>query len=167
MKRLTKARIGTSSLVFLSLATCGQPRSGQQLSNTQTGTAPVAAVEKSRPYGDALTVALLRSPQDAKTKKPSPEIPQDKKATRVYVIRVIDAKSKSPVAKANVTVELADSSKTKWQGRTDSKGVFRFTWAPTARFIKAHISVQAPGFWTVDDANALVEERIIQMNRGD
>jgi hypothetical protein len=89
------------------------------------------------------------------------------KGTRTYLIRVIDTQSKAPVSKVKITVLLDDSAKTKWTGYTDSKGVFQFKWHAIAQSVKAHISIQAKGFMTLDDYNLLIEDRVIPLNRAD
>jgi hypothetical protein len=164
---MVKALISVS-LVSVSLTSCELMRPGLPASQTRhpediQETLQVASMEQPSVYARTASVRLLSSPRGPKTKGPES---QDKKATRVYVIRVIDEISGRPVTKAVVTVELlAMSDKSKWLGRTNSRGVFTFTWEPNTRSVRAHILVQAPGFWSVDDDNVLVEERIIQLKK--
>jgi hypothetical protein len=139
--------------VFIGLATSERGEPATRISQCP-GTTVFARVEKVRPYADSLKTLTSRNLQG-------------KNIARIYVIRVIDGTSRRPVPKASVTVELASSSKTKWEGRTDSEGVFAFTWEVNTGFVKGHIVVQAPGFWTVDDYNVVVEERIIPLKKED
>ena len=111
-------------------------------------------------------LSLVAPLPDLSTNEVAPNELQEKKPAKVYLIRVVD-ESKNPVVKAKVTVELANNTKAKWQGDTDSEGIFKFTWEPTNRPVQAHISVEAPGFWSVDDYNALAEDRLFQLKRSD
>ena len=98
-----------------------------------------------------------------------PSVPHNTqdKGIRTYVIRVIDTQSKAPVNKAKISVQLDDSAKTKWGGYTDSKGLFQFKWLTTTQSVKAHISIEAQGFMTLDDYNVLMEDRVIPLTRAD
>jgi hypothetical protein len=125
----------------------------------------VAMMEHSTTSVGGPVVAFFPPPSDVK--KPSPGTIANQKITHIYVIKVVDGKSKEPVAKANVTVELVNTARTKWGGHTDAKGAFTFMWEPNTRSTKAHISIQAPGFWSVDDDNVLADERIFQLKRDD
>jgi hypothetical protein len=87
------------------------------------------------------------------------------KKTKPYIIRVIDIDSKSPIAKAKVTVELENDAKTAWTGLTDSNGVFQFKWDAITPRIKAHTSVEARGFASLDDFQPLIEDRIIGLSK--
>lgn len=102
----------------------------------------------------------------------SPNIPvrenrQEKLSKGLHVVKVIEAESGSPVPKATVTVELEDSSKRKWTGSTDSNGVFVFTCEFANGSVKAHISIEATGFWTFDDHFPLLEARVIPLRKTD
>jgi hypothetical protein len=90
---------------------------------------------------------------------------QDKNL-RIYVIRVIDATSGTPIRKADVVVEL-QNNKTQWRGQTDALGIFHFTCEPPRRPAPVHISIQAPGYWTLDDYNVLLEERVMHLRKAD
>jgi hypothetical protein len=90
-----------------------------------------------------------------------------KKSTRLYVIHVIDISSKAPISNAKVTVELDNAAKTKWTGSTDAKGLFQFRWDAVTASVKAHISVQAQGFSSLDDFNLLMEDRVFELTKAD
>lgn len=98
---------------------------------------------------------------------PVRETRQEKRSKGLHVVKVIEAESGSPVPKATVAVELEDSSKRKWAGSADSNGVFVFTCELANGSVKAHISIEATGFWTLDDHFPLVEARIIQLRKAD
>jgi predicted carbohydrate-binding protein with CBM5 and CBM33 domain len=85
--------------------------------------------------------------------------------TKVYIIRVIDNGSKTPVAKAKISVELENDAKTKWTGTTDENGVFQFRWDAITPRIKSHTSVEAHGYTSIDDFEPLIEDRIIGLTR--
>ncbi len=87
------------------------------------------------------------------------------KKTKPYIIRVIDNGSKTPLAKAKITVELENDAKTKWTGITDENGVFQFKWDAVTPRIKSHTSVEARGYTSVDDFEPLIEDRIIGLTR--
>lgn len=87
------------------------------------------------------------------------------KKTKLYIIRVIDSASRTPINKAKVTVELENSAKTKWTGLTDANGFFEFKWNAVTPRIKAHTSVEAPGFASLDDFQPLIEDRIIALSK--
>ena len=101
------------------------------------------------------------------SRAPVPDDHQGNQTQGLHVIRVIDAVSKVPVAKAKVTVELENPAKTKWEGHTDGKGVFTFICELPNGSVKAHTSVDAPGFWSLVDYFPLIEERVLALNRTD
>ena len=88
-------------------------------------------------------------------------------APRIFQIKVIDAVSGAPIGKADVTVEVQNSSKTKWTGRTDSKGIFSFTCGLANGSVRAHLSIEATGYWVLDDYFPLSEERVIELKKAD
>ena len=90
---------------------------------------------------------------------------QDQKG--LHVIRVVEARSKAPVARAKVSVELENPAKTKWEGQTDSKGLFTFICEMPNGSVKAHTSVDATGYWSLVDYFPLAEERVIELTRTD
>lgn len=87
------------------------------------------------------------------------------KKTKLYIIRVIDSASRTPIDKAKVRVELDNSAKTKWTGFTDANGFFEFKWNAITPRIKAHTSVEARGFASLDDFQPLIEDRIIGLSK--
>jgi len=93
------------------------------------------------------------------TDTPSPQ------KTKAYIIRVVDNGSKTPVAKAKITVELEDDAKTKWNGTTDENGIFQFRWLAITPHIRTHTSVEAHGYSFVEDFEPLIEDRIISLTR--
>ncbi len=95
-----------------------------------------------------------------------PPVPtyQEEKPTRLYVIRVVDSVSKDPITHAKVRVEIGDPPK-KRNGYTDSQGFFSFTWELTKTHPKSHVSVEAPGYTTIDDFGPLIEDRLIQLTK--
>lgn len=90
---------------------------------------------------------------------------QEKKSTRLYVIRVVDSVSKDPIPHAKVRVEIGNPPKDKRNGYTDSQGFFSFSWELTKTHPKSHVLVQAPGYTTVDDFAPLIEDRLIQLTK--
>ena len=85
--------------------------------------------------------------------------------TKPYIIRVIDSDAKTPIPKAKITVELENETKTKWTGLTDPNGVFQFKWDAITPRLKAHTSVEAHGFTSVDNFQPLIEDRIIGLTK--
>lgn len=97
--------------------------------------------------------------------QPTTGTPDPQKKTKLYIIRVIDSASRTPINKAKVMVELDNLAKTKWTALTDTNGFFEFKWDAVAPAVKAHISIQAHGFASLDSYNVLIEDRIISLTR--
>jgi hypothetical protein len=111
-----------------------------------------------------------RSPESSKA--PVQDSHQRDEAKGRHTIRVIDASSKAPVVKANVTVELKNTSSNakraaRWQGRTDAKGSFAFICEMPNGSTKTHISIEAAGYWTLDDEFLLAEDRVFRLQKSD
>lgn len=94
---------------------------------------------------------------------------QDQEQTRNYIIRVVDADSKTvpkdPIPHAKVQVEIGDPLQATKNGYTDARGLFSFTWQPAGINTRAHISVEAKGFDSKEEASTLIEDRIIGLTR--
>ncbi len=86
---------------------------------------------------------------------------------RPYQVKVIDATTRRPVAKAKVTIELQNASKTKWEGRTDPDGVFTFRCDLPNGSVRARTAIEATGYWTMDGWFPLIEERVIELKKAD
>lgn len=97
--------------------------------------------------------------------QPTTGTPDTQKKTKLYIIRVIDSASRTPINKARVTVELDNPAKTKWTGLTDANGFFEFKWDVVTPAVKAHTSIEAHGFASLDSYNVLIEDRIISLTR--
>lgn len=111
----------------------------------------------------------LQMPTSAAAEQQTPSATDDSKQnpTRLYVIRVIDGTSRSPVKKAKVWVELENRAKTRWAGSTDSNGIFQFRWDASPGHVRAHIEIRAPGYMTLVDRDLLMEDTLIDLNKAD
>lgn len=89
------------------------------------------------------------------------------KESKVHIIRIIDDTSGSPVRKANVKAELGNFSRRKWEGHTDSNGIFSFDCELPNGSVKMRITIEAKGFWTVDEIFPLTKERVVQLHKED
>lgn len=89
-----------------------------------------------------------------------------------HLIRISDEASGSPIqgALVTVTVELKGLSQTKTiahqVGRTNASGVFVFS-CPPYGFAQMHTSVEAIGFWAVEDDSPLIREHKISLLKTD
>jgi hypothetical protein len=85
-----------------------------------------------------------------------------------HLIRIIDEASGSPIqdARVTVTVELKSVSETRTiaheVGCTNASGVFAFS-CPRYGSAQMHTSVEATGFWAVDDDSPLVRQHEISL----
>lgn len=83
-----------------------------------------------------------------------------------HLIRISDETSGAPIpdARVTVTVELKGLSETKTiahqVGRTNANGVFVFN-CPPYGFAQMHTSMEATGFWAVEDGSPLVRQHEI------
>jgi hypothetical protein len=78
------------------------------------------------------------------------------------VVRVIDSGSRKPIPHAKVWVEIGDTG-TARNGYTDDRGAFTFSWRLGSP--ETHITVEAPGYMTVEDYHTLIEDRMIQLTK--
>jgi hypothetical protein len=85
-----------------------------------------------------------------------------------HLIRIFDEASGAPIqnARVTVTVELKSASATKTiareVGRTNASGIFAFS-CPRYGFAQMHTSVEATGFWAVEDESPLVRQHEISL----
>jgi hypothetical protein len=90
---------------------------------------------------------------------------------RAEIVRALDAATALPVKDATVTVRLRRRSAMDEiihkKGRTNAQGIFAFTFEEANGWAKASVSVDAPGYWGVDDESSLTDERIITLYRLD
>lgn len=97
---------------------------------------------------------------------------QGNEAKGRHTITVIDAASRAPVVKASITVKVRrafNNSKCAghWEGHTDAKGGFTFICDVPNGSVRTHISIQAAGYWTLDDESFLAEDRVFQLQKAD
>lgn len=94
---------------------------------------------------------------------------QSQEHTRNYIIRVVDADSKTvpkdPIAHAKVQVEIGDPPQATKNGYSDARGLFVFTWKPAGINTRAHITIEAKGFDLKEEISTLVEDRIIGLTK--
>lgn len=84
-------------------------------------------------------------------------------AGHTYIIRVVAADSQAPITNARVQVEIPGASKK--QGRTDKAGMFSFTSESQGKTVRVHISVQAQGFFPLDDFRDLAQDTLIPLSK--
>jgi hypothetical protein len=88
---------------------------------------------------------------------------------RAQIVRVLDAATGLPIQDAAVTVHLPRRSvmneMIRKEGRTNSQGVFVFTFEEENRRSQVFISVDAEGYWGIDDESRLADERVIRLYR--
>jgi hypothetical protein len=88
---------------------------------------------------------------------------------RAQIVRVLDAATGLPIQDATVTVRLprrsARSEMIRKEGRTNSQGVFVFTFEEENRRAQVFTSVDAEGYWGIDDESRPADERVITLYR--
>lgn len=104
----------------------------------------------------------LPAASDSISNIPNPRWGSADLRTRTYVVRVIDVVSKEPISHAKVWVEIGDLAE-KRNGYTDEKGAFKFTWRVAPNRTRAHITVEAQGYMTVESFSILIEDRMIPL----
>jgi hypothetical protein len=127
--------------------------------------------------GSHISIAATIAPDKEQEKEAAmPGIPfllnqgsQPSVRLRAQIVRALDAATGLPIQDAAVTVRLprrsAGNEMICKEGRTNSQGLFVFTFEEENRRAQVFISVDAEGYWGIDDESRLADERVIRLYR--